>query len=149
MDSSDEYYYSYEEEFPEYDVQYSMEPPSEIGMTDEQLYNCLDNEESTHFETNSPPPQIPDNDPSVAISTSINQSRELLQQVTGLPISAFRAHHVPGIIILRLEDISTIRNETRRNIQIPHLIYFANPSDNNPNHPELDYITALLNHPRE
>lgn len=149
MDSSSDYYYSYEEEFPEYDIQYSYEPSSEIGMNDEQLYNCLDNEESTHIETNSPPPQIADNDPSIAISTSINQSRELLQQATGLPISAFRTHHVPGIIILRLEDISTIRNETRRNIQIPHLIYFSQPGDNNPNHPELDYIASLLNHPRQ
>ena len=118
MESSDEYYYSYEEEYPEYDIQYSMEPPSEIGMTDEQLYNCLDNEESSHIETNSPPPQISDNDSSIAFSTSINQSRKLLQQTIGLPVSAFRAHHVPGLIILRLEDISSIRNETRRPIEM-------------------------------
>lgn len=110
----------------------------------EDIFTLLDNDESSQHQTNSPPPQVNNDDNTIAVSTSINQTRHFVQQNFGLPISAFRSRPIPGLIILRIKDISSVRNEQRRSIKIPHLLYCPS-TDQQSFHPELDYIEQLLN----
>lgn len=135
-------YSSYEEDYS-YDLSYSNDFPD----NDQDIFNFLDDEQTVPTPTTttpSPPPQISNNDDSIAFSSSINQSRKFLQEHYNIPISAFRTSGIPGLIILRLQDISSIRVDANRRIQIPHLLYSPTP---NSEHPELIEILHLLHKP--
>lgn len=138
---SEEYEYDYYSSY-DYDPWDTLasSPPSED-------INIHDIETELHPETTSPPVEVDNNDDRVAFSLSINQSRLFIQDHLGISHHALRANHVPGLVILRLEDFALIRDTTQRHRQIPHLLYLANPSDNDELHPELNYIAQFLAHP--
>ena len=138
MYSDSEYYYE-EESDPQ--VQYHSD--FQLNMDDNQLYSLLDNDETSVPHNSSPPPQIDTNDAAIAYSTSINQTREFLQSNFNIPISSFRTNHVPGLIILRLQDISSIRVDGKRKLQVPHILYSPCPGSNF-SHPELEQIMGEL-----
>lgn len=118
--SEDENGYSYD---IEYDTsgytEYSSEPPS----LDE-----LFPEDKTRDNDQSPPPVVADDDPNIAFSVSINQSREFLEKALNIPIKEIKRHHIPGFVILRLEDFSTIRNVSKIGRVIPHLVIGPPPN---------------------
>ena len=139
---SDELDYDfYEEDYSSPTIDYDR---SYHDMQGEEILNLLDNDESSQHQNHSPPPEVANDDNSIAVSTSINQTRQFVQQNFGIPISAFRTRPVPGLIILRIKDISSLRNEQRRSIKIPHILYCPN-SEQQSFHPELDYLETLLN----
>lgn len=135
-------------DFSSYEEDYSS--PS-ISYEDHTIYNDNidimnlleeENQNEDCHSTPSPPPEVNPTDDSLVLSTSIPQSRNLLQQTFGLPISSFRSKSIPGLIILRISDISTLRVEPKRHLKIPHILY--HPSENNV-HPELDEFYNILN----
>lgn len=113
--------YTYEEDYS-YELEYdpSFEQGSEIFSL---LENDNTNEETQHQnQNNSPPPQVDPNDNSIAISTSINQSKRFIHQNLGIPVSQLKSSNIHGLVILRLQDFPLIRNDTRCNRQLPHLL---------------------------
>lgn len=144
MDSDYSYDYVSSED-PEYQIDYL--DTNDI-FADQDIFNHLDNDEthnldeSTTKTSHSAPPEVANDDDSVAFSTSINQTRNFLQQVYGVPISSFRNHDIPGLIILRIQDISSLRNDAKKGLRVPHLLF--HPTEDNP-HPELMHIFETLN----
>ena len=121
FDSSD-YTYDYEE-----------------SIDDHLLYDQLI-ENQSNSEVLSPPPQIADDDNSIAFSTSINQSRKFISESLGIPASTLYHSDVSGLIVLRLKDFTLIRNDSRHRRIVPHLLVL--PDDSFPqNHP--DFFAAL------
>lgn len=105
-------------------------------------------EDQLHHQTPSPPVEVANDDDRIAFSLSVNQSRLFLQNTLGISHNALRSSHVPGLVILRLEDFNVIRDTSSRNREVPHFLYLANPADNDEFHPELDRMFTFLNHPR-
>ena len=101
----DDYYYEEDSNEPLYDLTYD-DPGIDIDVN--EIINYID--ESATTETENAPELCPD-DNNIAFSTSINQSREFISRNLGINPSSLRQHHVPGLIILRLEDFCIIRNE--------------------------------------
>lgn len=134
-------FYSYEEDYSSPSIQYQ---DNNIYDPDVDIINILDkdNQNEDRSSASSPPPEINPNDDSLVLSTSIPRTREFLQQNFGLPISSFRTKFIPGIIILRISDISTLRIEPKRHLKIPHILY--HPSSTH-SHTELDELFKILN----
>lgn len=78
--------------------------------------------------------------PNIVYSESLQQSRKFLSQVFNIPPSNFKRFHVPGLIILRLEDFALLRNDSRSSRIIPHILVNAdlNALSNNP-----DFLTCI------
>ena len=116
FDSSD-YTYEYEESFGDQilDDQYSIDP--------------------TFEEVHSPPVQVADSDNSIAFSTSFKQTREFVSANLGIPISSLSRSDVSGLIVLRLKDLSVIRDYSSRSRLVPHLLILPD-SNFEQNHPD-------------
>ena len=122
----------YDDSSYSYEICYSDENTPVSDPVD--LYSLLDDAPSQS--TNSPPPQVATDDSNIAFSTSINQSREFIYQNLHIPVRDLRSSNVPGLVILRLQDFSTIRNVSALNRTIPHII-IGPPSDEFlQNHPD-------------
>lgn len=121
--------YTYEEDYS-YDLEY--DPQFEEGA---DIFSLLDNDdskqESQHQnQNNSPPPQVDPNDNSIAFSTSINQSKRFIYKNLGLSVSKLKSNNIHGLVVLRLQDFSLIRNDTRCQRKLPHLLILPrNPEE--------------------
>lgn len=90
----------------------------------------------------SPPVISAENDADIFLSTSINQSKKFLEGVLGIP--AFRLSKVrpPGLIVMRLEDFSNIRNTSiSHSKEVPHIIVIPKSNNFVQDHP--DFTSAL------
>ena len=78
--------------------------------------------------------------PNIVYSNNLQRSREFLSQVFNIPPTQFKRFHIPGLIILRLEDFALIRNDNRCARIIPHILVNGdlNGLSNNP-----DFTTAI------
>lgn len=87
-----------------------------------------------------PPPSIPD--PSIAISNSIDQSRQLIQSKFNFDCSSLRHHNVPGIVILPLKDFNLIRKDDRHGRILKHILVI--PAGNDFQVIHKDFAQAIL-----
>lgn len=134
----DSYYYEEDYSEPNYEVTYA-DPGFEIDIP--QLIEALDEPNSNENETI---PEICPDDNHIAFSNSINQSREFISQNLGIHPSNLRQHHVPGLIVLRLEDFCIIRNESRNNRTVPHIIVSPPDDEFIQNHPDFAACFSTL-----
>lgn len=145
-------YSSYEEEEDySYDLGWDYDrSASQFNDAPPVDFDAIFNDDTPNNDPPSPPPQIADDDANIALSTSINQSREFIQQTLGISLRDLHRHHVPGFVILRLEDFPTIRNVSQLNRVIPHLI--IGPPDDSflANHPDFRncYETLFIRFPQ-
>lgn len=82
--------------------------------------------------------------PSIVMSDSIQQSRGYIQQVLGNPGSQLHLLHTPGLVILPIQDFNLIRNDTRNNRIIRHLIIFPH-LDPNFERDHIDFYNSIVN----
>lgn len=112
-------YYSEEESAFSYDVSYdgsSFSYDSPLPSMDDLF------PEENQERQSSPPPVTANDDNNIVLSISINQSREFLEKNFNIPVKDLKKNHVPGLVILRLEDFSTIRNVSSLGRIIPHFL---------------------------
>ena len=134
MFSDDSNYYSEEES---YDIQYSP-PVFSDPTSDIDVMSLLDDEEPIQDNI---PPQSASDDPNIARSTSILQSKHFLEESLGISMRDLRVHHIPGLVILRLEDFALIRDVSRLHRAVPHLIIGPPDQQFLDNHP--DFATCF------
>lgn len=80
----------------------------------------------------------------IVMSSSIQQSRGYIQQVLNNPNSQLHQLHTPGLVILPIQDFNLIRNDTRNNRVIRHLIIFPH-LDPNFNRDHIDFSNSIVN----
>ena len=117
--SSDSYYDYYDDyEFNPYDSDtYPMSEP-EVNHNEHQPVQQIP----------TPPVEIDHYDNRFAISATIDQSKEFIQQSLGIPVHKLRDNNIHGLVILRLEDFNAIRNDKRCGRIIPNVIFLDDPS---------------------
>ena len=120
-------FYSEEESAYSYDIEYDTSGYQDYSTPPPDLDELFPEDEQ-NSQPPSPPPVVANDDPNIAFSVSINQSRELIEKTLNMPIKELKRHHVPGFVILRLEDFSTIRNVSKLGRVIPHLIIGPPPN---------------------
>ena len=104
-----------------------------------------------HFLNEQPPTEFidqhiqtsPDN-PSIFQSDSIELSRQFIQQVINNPSPILHNMHTPGLVILPIQDFNLIRNDTRNNRVIRHIIVFPT-LDPNFERDHFDFTNCLIN----
>lgn len=116
-----------EEEMYSYDIEYDTSGYTDYSSPPPTLDELFP-EDQTRDNDQSPPPVVADDDPNIAFSISINQSRQFLENSLKIPIKEIKRHHIPGFVILRLEDFSTIRNVSKIGRAIPHLVIGPPPN---------------------
>lgn len=121
--------------FDDSDYTYEYEESIDDHLLNDQLQF-----EQPYEETSSPPVEVAESDNSIAFSTSIKQTREFLFSSLGIPIAALSRSDVSGLIVLRLKDLSIIRDYSSRSRIVPHLIILPD-SQFEQNHP--DFATAI------
>lgn len=109
LNASDTSYYDYDE-------------LSDYFSDDSQAFHHDQLQDISNTETPEPipPPSIPD--PSIAISNSIDQSRQLIQSKLNIDPSSLRHRNVPGIVILPLKDFNLIRKDARHGRTFKHIL---------------------------
>lgn len=128
--------------FDDWDLEEEFSQP-ELSYSDDQNYLIQDIEYAQP--STSPPVEVPDDEPNIAFSTSINQSKHFLFENLNISPSSLHSRHVPGLIILRLEDFAVIRNDQRNNREIPHIL-IGPPSEEFLNqHPDFKNSFIALN----
>ena len=133
MFSEDEYTYSYEEEV-------LSENKDDLS----QIFHESQLQIKTQI-TDSPPPEINEEDPSLAFSTSIRKSKELLKEALGYNTNKMKYNHPHGLAILPLECFNSIRfydNPPRK--PIPHILYYPQDQETRLNHPEFQSCLAIF-----
>lgn len=127
----------------------SSEYEYEYVEEEEQVPDEIENLNAHPHQSNSPPVTAAENDSDIFLSTSINQSKSFLEQKLGLPVFRLSKVKPPGLIILRLEDFSQIRNTSlSHSKEIPHIIVI--PQSNNFVRDHNDFTSALdLWYPRQ
>lgn len=130
-DISDGYVFDYH---PITDPEY-LEQHNNISFDESQALH-----DTLHPQSPSPPVQPSEDNPNIVYSESLNESRKFLSEVFHVDPSSFKRFHIPGLIILRLEDYGLLRNDSRSSRVIPHLLINADPNGlvSNP-----DFVTAL------
>ena len=135
-----------EEESTSYDVYYSDDGIPSMSAPAPDIYSLLNASLSdTPSSHSSPPPQIATNDPAIAFSTSINQSRVLIQNCFGTSSSNIYHSNVPGLIVLRIQDFSLLRADSRSGRLVPHFLIHG-PSLDTLRHPDFARALDILNH---
>ena len=81
---------------------------------------------------------------SIYRSDSIERSRQFIQQVLGNPGPNLHILHTPGLVILPIQDFNLIRNDTRNNRVIRHLIIFPH-LDPNFERDHYDFVNSIIN----
>lgn len=107
------------ESAPLFDEEYD---PDLSDHLDNLIAQCQ-NEFEPDYQTPSPPVEVNQHNDNLAISASIDQSREFLQGTLQIPISQLKHSGIPGLVILRLSDFATIRNDKRCQRFIPHILF--------------------------
>ena len=132
---SDESYYSYDDY--DYDDDFNLKQQLEQSLS----YDESQALHSTLHDQNNETILVPAQDnPNIVYSNDLHKSGEFLSQVFNISPRNFKRNHIPGLIILRLEDISAIRNDQRCHRIIPHILVNGdlNGLTNNP-----DFAAAL------
>ena len=137
MDSFDDYEYYYEE-----DGEFEFNPYDSDTYPENNRIIVENEQEST--QTYSPPPEVADGDPSIALSFSLNKSREFIHKNLNIPIGKLKSYHPLGLVVLRLEDFSLLRNDQRRLKKIPHLLIVPTEGFNSA-HPDFSASIEVLN----
>lgn len=107
---------------------------------DDHLINDQLQFEQPFEEASSPPVEVAESDNSIAFSTSFKQTREFVSANLGIPIAALSRSNVSGLIVLRLKDLSVIRDYSSRSRIIPHLLILPDQQFDQ-NHP--DFAAAI------
>ena len=71
-----------------------------------------------------------DDSPSVFFSDNIDNSKRFVQQILNNRSRQLHITHTPGLVILPIQDFNLIRNDTRHNRVIRHLIIFPHLENN-------------------
>ena len=101
-----------------YDLQYS-DPVFSDPISEPDVLSLLNDEEPIQDYI---PAQSAADDPNIAISTSIAQSKKFIEDNLGVSMRDLRVTHIPGLVILRLEDFALIRDVSKLHRAVPHLI---------------------------
>lgn len=93
----------------------------------------------------SPPPEVHQDDSSLAFSWSVRKSKELLEKTLGYPASKLKYNHPHGLVILPLECFNCIRDyDSPPRNPIPHLLYLPPDDQTRLNHPEFQACLAAI-----
>lgn len=94
-----------------------------LSSSEEEEEDIPEGVENLNAHPPSPPVQEADNDQSIFLSESINQSKDFLERFFSQGIHKLKKTKNPGLIIMRLEDFCQIRNQCKSHPSpIPHII---------------------------
>lgn len=126
---------------PSYEYEY-------FSQEEEDIPDDIENR-NAHPRPSSPKVIAADNDSDIFLSESINQSKVFLERKLGIPSTRLSKVKPPGLVILRLEDFCTLRNQCSTHKKpTPHIIVI--PQSNNFVRDHNDFTAALdLWYPRQ
>lgn len=88
--------------------------------------------------------KIADNDPSIILNHNLSQTKTFLREHLNIHISSLRGSNVPGLVILRLQDLNLIREDTRCKRVTPNILFLSIPGSTI-KHPDLSTALSVLN----
>lgn len=147
MESSESYYDdSYDYEFSPYESDPFAEYSSSTILDDESPIDNLDQQDQN--QSDQTPPTLSEvvvPDPSVAICSSLDQSKQLIQTNFGIHPSSLRSSNLSGIAIIPLKDLNLIRKDHRFNRNLPNIIVLPTGDDFHLVHPDFAFAIQALN----